>query len=130
MPRMPCWGGGTSNMTMSGAWLASTAGMSRVDLAISSAGRTVTELMCLGVPTLVLCQNSRELMHTHASMPFGVMNMGLGALVSEDSLARTLEYLIRDRETRARMNVLMLRATANRDNRRVVRRILHHLGMD
>ena len=104
--------------------------MSRADLAISSAGRTVTELMCLGVPTLVLCQNSRELLHTHASMPFGVMNMGLGALVSEDSLARTLEYLIKDREIRARMNALMLRATANRDNRSIVRRILNHLGMD
>lgn len=104
--------------------------MSRVDLAISSAGRTVTELMCLGVPTLVLCQNGRELLHTHASMPFGVMNMGLGALVSEDSLARTLDYLITDRVTRARMNVLMLRATANRDNRQIVRRILQHLGLE
>src|SRR5690606_17770354 len=54
--------------------------MLRADLAISSAGRTVTELMCLGVPTLVLCQNTKELLHSHASPAFGVMNLGLGEL--------------------------------------------------
>lgn len=36
------------------------------DIAVTSAGRTVTELMTQGVPTIALCQNMRELMHTHA----------------------------------------------------------------
>jgi spore coat polysaccharide biosynthesis predicted glycosyltransferase SpsG/CMP-N-acetylneuraminic acid synthetase len=97
--------------------------MSRADLALSSAGRTVTELMTMGVPALVLCQNRRELLHTHASMPYGVMNLGLGSLIDLQTVQNTLRYLLEDRELRARMNALMLRATANRDNRRIVRRI-------
>ncbi len=104
--------------------------MADADMAISSAGRTVTELMTIGIPTLVLCQNRRELLHTHASMPYGVMNVGLGSLVDQETLRSTLRFLIADRDLRARMNELMLHATANRDNRGIVRRIEHLLGFD
>ncbi len=104
--------------------------MSSADLAISSAGRTVTELMTMGVPTLVLCQNRRELLHTHASMPYGVMNLGLGQLVDTETLGNTLGYLLGDVDLRRRMNALMLNATADRRNGAIVRRIEARLGLD
>jgi CMP-N-acetylneuraminic acid synthetase/spore coat polysaccharide biosynthesis predicted glycosyltransferase SpsG len=46
------------------------------DLAFTSGGRTVLELAFLNVPTLVICQNSRELTHIFASSDNGVINLG------------------------------------------------------
>ena len=98
--------------------------MLRADLAVSSAGRTVTELMCLGVPTLVLCQNTKELLHSHASPAFGVMNLGLGSLVSETTLQENLRLLLEQPELRRSMQARGLAATRNRSNQRIVKRIL------
>jgi spore coat polysaccharide biosynthesis predicted glycosyltransferase SpsG/CMP-N-acetylneuraminic acid synthetase len=104
--------------------------MAHADLAISSAGRTVTELMTVGVPTVVLCQNRREMLHTHASQSFGVMNLGLGKSIDPETLGRTLKLLQEDRGLRAHMRTLMLSATAKRSNREIVRRIEHILGLE
>lgn len=98
--------------------------MLRADLAVSSAGRTVTELMCLGVPTLVLCQNAKELMHSHASPAFGVMNLGLGSLVAEQTLQDNLRLLLGEEELRRSMHARAVAATRRRSNHRIVRRIL------
>jgi len=98
--------------------------MLRADLAISSAGRTVTELMCLGVPTLVLCQNAKELLHSHASPAFGVLNLGLGEQVAEATLQDELRRLIGDAELRRSMHARALAATRRRSNHRIVRHIL------
>jgi spore coat polysaccharide biosynthesis predicted glycosyltransferase SpsG/CMP-N-acetylneuraminic acid synthetase len=103
--------------------------MLRADLAVSSAGRTVTELMCLGVPTLVLCQNTKELLHSHASPAFGVMNLGLGSLVSETTLRENLRLLLDQPELRRSMQARGLAATRNRSNQRIVKRILALLDL-
>ena len=39
--------------------------MATADIALSSAGRTITELSAIGVPTICLAQNHKELTHTH-----------------------------------------------------------------
>ncbi len=98
--------------------------MLQADLAISSAGRTVTELMCLGVPTLVLCQNAKEVLHSHASPAFGVMNLGLGSLVTATTLQDTLLLLLGQPELRRSMHARALAATRKRSNHRIVRHIL------
>lgn len=98
--------------------------MLQADLAVSSAGRTVTELMCLGVPTLVLCQNEKELTHSHASPAFGVMNLGLGRLVSAETLRDNLALLIAQADLRRSMHARAVAATRNRANHRIVRRLL------
>lgn len=98
--------------------------MQSADLAITSAGRTVTELMTLGVPLLVLCQNNRELRHTHASSPHGVINLGLGNFVDGDTLTHHLRLLIDDADLRRDMRYRALQATQNRSNSRIVQRIL------
>ena len=94
------------------------------DLAITSAGRTVTELMILGIPTVVLCQHARETTHTHASMVNGVVNLGLGELVTQDQLARTIQYLIDHPDQRRLMHDRALAAVAQRSNRQVAQAIM------
>ena len=98
--------------------------MHRSDLAITSAGRTVTELMSQGIPTIALCQNVRELLHTHASSPFGVANLGLGEHVGVDDLRSQIESLISRHDIRLSMYRRMRKAVRRRSNERIVRRIL------
>ncbi len=98
--------------------------MRECDIALTSAGRTVTELMTQGVPTIALCQNMRELMHTHASSPFGVTNLGLGEHVTPAVLAQHLTVLLTDTRLRAAMRARMLSAVRDRSNRRIVADIL------
>jgi spore coat polysaccharide biosynthesis predicted glycosyltransferase SpsG/CTP:molybdopterin cytidylyltransferase MocA len=98
--------------------------MRQAHLAITSAGRTVTELMTLGVPTVALSQNLRELRHTHASSPFGVMNLGLGEHVDVQSLASHVSMIIGDRALREDMRSRALASVRDRSNRALVRRIL------
>jgi spore coat polysaccharide biosynthesis predicted glycosyltransferase SpsG len=97
--------------------------MHRADLAITSAGRTVTELMTQGVPTIAMCQNEREMMHTHASAPFGIVNLGLGEHVDIATLARHIELLSAP-GLRVGMRERMLKAVRHRSNRRIADMIL------
>lgn len=95
-----------------------------VDLALTSAGRTVTELMTLGLPMIVMCQNLRELRHTHASSVFGVINLGLGEYVDTSSLAQHINLLLKESHLRLDMHQRALKAVRNRSNVRIVERIL------
>lgn len=83
--------------------------MRQADLAFTSQGRTVYELASLGVPSIVLAQNERELLHTFAQMPNGFMNLGLGANISEETIINTLEWLIQTPQIRMEMRNLMLK---------------------
>jgi len=98
--------------------------MREADIAITSAGRTVTELMSVGVPTMVLCQNSTELRHTHASSAFGVMNLGFGQAIGVFVLADYLSLLINDCSLRRQMRSLGLNAIRQRSNKLIAKRIL------
>lgn len=103
--------------------------MRKADLAISSAGRTVTELCSLGVPVLCLCQNEKELTHTHASARFGVINLGLGALVDSDAVSAHIDHLIESPGLRRALRERALHETAGRSNAAVIKRILTTLGL-
>lgn len=98
--------------------------MRLADVALTSGGRTVTELMTMGVPTIVLCQNTRELRHTHASSPFGIMNLGLGEMVDAEALARYVRMLMDDVALRGDMRRRALQAVRGRSNGAIARRIL------
>lgn len=102
--------------------------MREADLAITSAGRTVTELMSLGIPTLVMCQNTRELRHTHASGPYGVINLGLGEHVAISTLAHHIDVLLQQYQLRQDMQARALQAVKNRSNRQIVQRILETIS--
>jgi spore coat polysaccharide biosynthesis predicted glycosyltransferase SpsG len=102
--------------------------MASADLALSSAGRTITELMSIGVPTICLAQNQKELTHTHATKSNGVINLGLGSLISKADLAASIAALIKDSALRAELNAAALAATAKRSNAQIVKRIFDFLG--
>lgn len=94
------------------------------DVAITAAGRTVTELMTMGVPMITMCQNMHELRHTHASSPYGVINLGLGQHVDPSTLAEHLRLLIDDKRLREDMRARGFQAVRDRSNKRVAESIL------
>lgn len=98
--------------------------MKQADLALTSAGRTVTELMTVGVPTIAMCQNMREMRHNHASSNFGVVNLGLGESISAEVLAKHIEMYLSDENLRCDMYKRMTRAVKGRSNYTVVSKIL------
>jgi spore coat polysaccharide biosynthesis predicted glycosyltransferase SpsG len=102
--------------------------MSTADLALSSAGRTLAELATIGVPTLCLAQNSKELRHTHSTVDHGVVLLGLGSEVADDELTDALRDLIDDRERRRALRAAGLAVTSERRNAAVVDEILRRAG--
>ena len=103
--------------------------MAKADLALSSAGRTITELSCLGVPTLCLAQNSKELTHTHTTVNNGVIMLGLGALVSIETISAHVSKLCTDIELRRTLHERALSATSGRSNSSIVARIMRMIGL-
>lgn len=102
--------------------------MEKADLALSSAGRTITELSSLGIPTLCLAQNAKELTHTHTTPSNGVIMLGLGKLVGIETLAAHLSELISNEELRETLHLRAIESTAGRSNERIVRRIMKQIG--
>lgn len=98
--------------------------MSQADLALTSAGRTVAELMSVGVPTIAICQNIREMCHSHATGAFGVVNLGLGEYLAEETLARHIELFLTNRALRDDMRRRMTQAVEGRSNKAIVDAIL------
>lgn len=98
--------------------------MKKADLALTSAGRTVTELMTMGVPTIAMCQNMREMRHNHASSSFGVVNLGLGESVTPEVLGNHINMFLSDKQLRVDMYRRMRRAVQNRSNNTIVSKIL------
>jgi spore coat polysaccharide biosynthesis predicted glycosyltransferase SpsG/CMP-N-acetylneuraminic acid synthetase len=102
--------------------------MASADLALSSAGRTITELASIGVPTICLVQNQKELTHTHAVEANGVINLGLGANLSKAELQNELVRILGDFELRKKLASSALSATKGRSNAAVVSEIMRELS--
>ena len=101
--------------------------MAKVDLAISSAGRTITELLSLGVPVICIAQNDKELTHTHASVEFGVLNLGLGSLCDVATVGAHIRHVLNSNDLRRTLHERALDATSDRTNGAVIERILDTL---
>jgi spore coat polysaccharide biosynthesis predicted glycosyltransferase SpsG/CMP-N-acetylneuraminic acid synthetase len=97
--------------------------MSESDLALSSAGRTITELMSIGVPTICLAQNQKELSHTHASLANGVVNLGLGETTEISQLVAAIEELL-PKTARSELSLRQQVAVASRSNGEITRKIM------
>lgn len=74
--------------------------MIQADVAITSGGRTVFELAAMSVPTIVVCQNRRELTHKFATSDNGVINLGYRKEVSGEDVASTFSSVIRNEDVR------------------------------
>lgn len=97
--------------------------MYSADIAITSGGRTVLELASLGVPTIVVCQNARELTHTFASQENGVINLGLRTEVTESDIFTQVKKLVDSYELRASMSEKMKAKNLTAGKKRVVNKI-------
>ena len=82
--------------------------MFKADIIFTSAGRTMYEVCSLGVPTICLCQNEREVTHVFANESNGFINMGLGVDVEKQQIIDEFLRLVNDYELRAEMNRKML----------------------
>lgn len=82
--------------------------MSKADLAISSQGRTMLELVAMGVPTILMAQNEREATHEFGSLRNGFLNLGLGRTVQTDTIYETVQWLIHCPQIRKSMRDEML----------------------
>lgn len=101
--------------------------MKRADMAFSSQGRTTFELATMGIPTVVLAQNERELLHPFAQMDNGFLNLGLGSEVADEDIYSTLDWLIKSSSIRREMNNLMLHNDLKSGIKRVKRILLGEL---
>lgn len=82
--------------------------MEKADLAITSQGRTIYELACMGVPSIVLAQNARETTHIFANLKNGFINLGIGKDNEEESIINTIDWLIHTPKVREEMRLSLL----------------------
>lgn len=67
--------------------------MQRAMFAFTSGGRTVFELASMCTPTIVICQNDRELTHSFGSRNVGVINLGHRIQVSDHAIVNSFRRL-------------------------------------
>lgn len=89
------------------------------DVLVTSAGRTVYEAASTGTPVVVLAQNAREATHTHLSMDKGVIFLGLGSLVDDDAIFRTVERLLLDARLRQELSKRLIGSIDGRGAERI-----------
>lgn len=101
--------------------------MAKADIAFCSQGRTMYELASLSVPTILLAQNDRETHHEFGSLRNGFLNLGLGTNVSEDTILRTLLWLIDSPEIRYQMKTQMMKIDLTKGVNRVKKIIFSNI---
>jgi CMP-N-acetylneuraminic acid synthetase/spore coat polysaccharide biosynthesis predicted glycosyltransferase SpsG len=92
----------------------------KVDVAISSAGRTTYELASLGIPSIILCQNQRETTHFFASEENGFVQLGLGNKIKEGEILSNFNELRKDSNKREMMHNLMLSKNVRKGKHKVI----------
>ena len=80
----------------------------RADLVFTSSDKSVYEICSLGVPTICLCQNERELSHTFVNPEKGFINLGLGNDVESQEIVEKFINLVNNYEWRLELNKRML----------------------
>src|SRR5690606_27262756 len=96
--------------------------MLNADLVFTSAGRTTYELALLGVPTIVLAQNEREMTHYFAGSEFGFEFLGLGIEQSSEDIFSSFQSMF-DHKIRIKRSELMLSFDLKEGKSRVLKLI-------
>ena len=97
--------------------------MAESQLLVTSGGRTVYEAATMGIPTLVIAQNLREVTHVHLGAEHGNVYLGLADLVSGRDIAKAVYGLMRFPEPRVEMSARSRMQMDGKGLRRVVRLI-------
>jgi len=94
--------------------------MAKADLAFSSAGRTVFELVSMRVPAIILAANRREETHTFASAQNGLTYLGRHDAVRDSTILKTLQTLLDEPEQRRTLYERMCRHDFRSGKKRVI----------
>ena len=92
--------------------------LSEADMAVTAQGRTIYELASMGVPAIVLAQNTREMEHDFAGFSNGFINLGLGQKLEDEAIELTVRWLIQAVSVRKQMHELLLEKIFQRDRKR------------
>jgi spore coat polysaccharide biosynthesis predicted glycosyltransferase SpsG len=98
--------------------------MINADIAITSGGRTVYELVALKVPTIVVCQNERETTHSFASSEHGVINLGLCHRVEKKEVFDAFSKVLKNKKLRETMKDKMMAVDLGAGKARVIGEII------
>lgn len=98
--------------------------MGKMDLAVTSQGRTVYELASMGVPAIVLAQNDREAKHVFAGIQNGFINLGIGSETDDETVVSTIGWLLDTPNVRREMRKLQLQKDFSKGHERVIKLIL------
>lgn len=98
--------------------------MINADIAITSGGRTVYELVALKVPTIVICQNERETTHSFASSEHGVINLGLCHRVEKKDIFDAFSTVLKNKKLRKTMKDKMMAVDLGAGKARVIAEII------
>ena len=98
--------------------------LENADMAITSQGRTIYELASMGIPSIVMAQNARELEHTFASVGNGFINLGMGENLSQESILSTIEWLIKTPNVRREMHEKLLEKDFVSGQKRIIKLVL------
>jgi CMP-N-acetylneuraminic acid synthetase len=90
------------------------------DIIFSAIGRTIYEIASLGIPAILLAQNSRELNHTFGYGENGFINLGNGDDVALSEIKGEFVDLVVNYEARKQMNKLMLQHDLRGGRKRVI----------
>ncbi len=97
--------------------------MGRIDLAITSNGRTIYELAAMGVPTISISQNDRETMHLFTRYNRGIRYMGTAWSCTPEKLLSAIVEIANDEVLRSEMYQAQVATDLRKGLFRVVREI-------
>ncbi len=95
----------------------------KADIIFTSGGRTTFEAAILGKPTIVLCQNDREMTHYFLNKNKGIINLGLGMEISKNSILKCFKNLIDDSDKRKKMHNFQLSQNLASSKKNVIKLI-------
>lgn len=68
--------------------------LSQADVAVTSKGRTLYELSSLGVPSVAIAQNDREMKHLFAEKTNGIISLGKSSMITNEEIKTQLNKII------------------------------------
>jgi spore coat polysaccharide biosynthesis predicted glycosyltransferase SpsG len=98
--------------------------LKNANLIVTSCGRTMYEIASLGIPAVLIAQNTREMQHAFGHAENGFACLGLGRDVSDTVLLETVREICDDAGIRAEMRRRMLSYDFRGGQERVTRLIL------
>lgn len=100
--------------------------MYNADIVVTSNGRTVYEVACMGTPCISISQNEREMRHLFAHESRGILNLGMAHNLSEEVIGTAIKRLIENYELRKDMNKKLLKFDLKKGKDRVLKVIFEN----